>query len=43
MGGKTGLDSLPPTPTTKHTEQSDKEAAEFDLNYVYNWYIITFR
>ena len=34
----------PPTPATKHTEQSDKKKpAKFDLNYVYNWYMITFR
>ena len=38
MPVQTGLDSLPPTPVAKYTEQSDKE----NLNYVYNWCIITF-
>ena len=47
MGGgqdKLAWTAYPPTPLQLSIENNaTKKTAKFDLNYVYNWYIITFR
>ena len=46
MGGgqdKLAWTAYPPPLQLSIQNNATKKTAEFDLNYVYNWYIITFR